>query len=217
LGKFKIPDLRFGYEELEPHIDAKTMEIHHSKHHQAYTNGLNEVWEKMDDVNQDKGITTLMMNLDQIKPELRDDFEFFGGGHHNHELFWTSMKPDGGGEPKGPFAEDITKTFGDFNQFKEKFSALTGSIRGAGWGWLVYNPKPDAIEFKAMSNQTSPITEHLEPLLGCDVWEHAYYLKYQNKRADYISAWWNVINWQEVEQRYTIAKKFGKKLFEPVE
>jgi len=213
MGDFLLPDLPYAYDALEPHIDAQTMEIHHSKHHQAYTNGLNDAWEVMTKENQDKGLLTILSDLDQIKPDVRERINFHGGGYSNHELFWRSMKPNGGGEPSGALKDAIGKEFGSFEKFKETFSAETAVIQGSGWGWLIFNPVTKKIQFKTTSNQDSPITEELVPLLGLDVWEHAYYLKYQNKRPDYILAWWNVINWEEVEGRFSRAENMAKALF----
>lgn len=204
----------YAYDALEPHIDKETMEIHHTKHHQAYTNGLNAAWEKLDEDNQDKGVLTILADLDQVKPEIRGAINFHGGGYTNHEMFWHSMKPGGGGEPGGKVADEINKSFESFQKFKELFASKTATIQGSGWGWLVFNPKTKKIEYKAMENQDNPVTEQLVPLLGLDVWEHAYYLKYQNKRPDYISAWWNVVNWDEVESRFSRAGNFAEALFE---
>jgi Fe-Mn family superoxide dismutase len=189
------------------------MEIHHSKHHQAYTNGLNDVWENMSKDNQDKGLLVLLANLDQIKPELRYRINFHGGGYNNHELFWKSMKPNGGGTPKGPLNDAINKEFGSFEEFKKQFSANTAIIQGSGWGWLIYDPKLKKIRYLQTSNQDSPISDGFVPLLGLDVWEHAYYLKYENKRPDYISAWWNVVNWEEIEGRFSRSENTAKALF----
>jgi Fe-Mn family superoxide dismutase len=189
------------------------MEIHHSKHHQAYTNGLNDAWEDMSKENQDQGLLIILSDLDQLKPEVRDRINFHGGGYNNHELFWESMKPNGGGEPSGALKDEIVKEFGSFEKFKDTFSVNTTAIQGSGWGWLVYEPKSKKIKFKTTSNQDSPITEELVPLLGLDVWEHAYYLKYENKRPDYIKAWWNVVKWEEVESRFSRAANTAKALF----
>lgn len=213
MSEFQLPELSYEYDALEPHIDAKTMEIHHSKHHQAYTNGLNDVWTEMSEDSQNKGLLILLSDLDQIKPEIRDRFNFHGGGYNNHELFWTSMKPDGGGEPSGSLKDEISKVFGSFEDFKKKFSTDTAVIQGSGWGWLVYEPKSKKIQYKTTTNQDSPIVDGVVPLLGLDVWEHAYYLKYENKRPDYISAWWNVVNWEEVELRFSRAENTAKALF----
>ncbi|MGY5147489.1 MAG: superoxide dismutase [Candidatus Nitrosopumilus sp. bin_7KS] len=213
MGDFLLPDLPYAYDALEPHIDAQTMEIHHSKHHQAYTNGLNDAWDEMAKENQDKGLLIILSDLDQMKPEIRERINFHGGGYNNHELFWKSMKPGGGGEPGGKLKDAIDKEFGSFEKFKEKFSAETAVIQGSGWGWLIFNPVTKKIQFKTTANQDSPITEELVPLLGLDVWEHAYYLKYENKRPSYIAAWWNVINWEEIELRFTRAENTAKALF----
>lgn len=213
MGDYLLPDLPYAYDALEPHIDAQTMEIHHSKHHQAYTNGLNDAWDDMSKENQDKGLLIILSDLDQMKPEVRERINFHGGGYNNHELFWKSMKPGGGGEPGGKLKEAIDKEFGSFEKFKEKFSAETAVIQGSGWGWLIFNPVTKKIQFKTTANQDSPITEELVPLLGLDVWEHAYYLKYENKRPAYIAAWWNVINWEEIELRFTRAENTAKALF----
>ena len=213
MGDFLLPDLPYAYDALEPHIDAQTMEIHHSKHHQAYTNGLNDAWDDMSKENQDQGLLTILSDLDQLKPEVRGRINFHGGGYNNHELFWKSMKPNGGGKPSGALSDALDKEFGSFEKFKEKFSTETAVIQGSGWGWLIFNPVTKKIQFKTTANQDSPITEELVPLLGLDVWEHAYYLKYENKRPDYIAAWWNVINWEEIELRFTRAENTAKALF----
>jgi len=143
--------------------------------------------------------------LDKVPENVRGAVNFHGGGYDNHTLFWNNMKPNGGGEPGGSVADAIKSSFGGFAQFKEKFSKDTGAIQGSGWGWLVHNPQTKKVEFTTMPNQTSPRTKGLIPLLGLDVWEHAYYLKYQNRRPDYIAAWWNVINWDEVDKRLSKA------------
>lgn len=203
MSTFDLPKLPYSYDALEPHIDAKTMEIHHTKHHQTYTDGINNAISNklMSKENQKKGIVELLSNLDQVRPELRSTVNFHGGGFHNHNLFWKNMNPDGGGKPGGKVADEIDSSFGSFDSFKERFSTSTASIQGSGWGWLVYNPDEKNVQYKSMPNQDSPLTEGLVPLLGLDVWEHAYYLKYQNRRPDYIQAWWNVVNWDEVEYR----------------
>lgn len=213
MSEFALPELPYAYDALEPHIDKQTMEIHHSKHHQAYTNGLNDVWEDMSKDNQDKGLLVLLVDLDQIKPELRVKINFHGGGYNNHELFWKSMKSNGGGSPKGPLNDAINKEFGSFEEFKKQFSANTATIQGSGWGWLVFDPKLKKIKYIQTSNQDSPISDGFVPLLGLDVWEHAYYLKYENKRPDYIAAWWNVVNWEEIEGRFSRAENTAKALF----
>ena len=202
MKKYELPPMPYSYDALEPHIDARTMEIHYTKHHQTYTNNLNAALEKCPNEIQEKDITEILANLDQVPSDLKGSINFNGGGFDNHRIFWNNLSPNGGGEPKGSITDAINTSFGTFTTFKEKFSSSTIAIQGSGWGWLVYNPKNEKVEYKAMANQTSPRTEGLIPLLGCDVWEHAYYLKYQNKRPDYISAWWNVINWDDVAKRY---------------
>ncbi len=206
MGKYTLPKLPYGYDALEPHIDARTMEIHHTKHHQTYTDKLNAALEKCSSDIQNKDILEILSNIDQIPSDQKGAINFNGGGYDNHKLFWDNMKPNGGGEPGGAVADAINASFGNFSDFKEKFSSTTAVIKGSGWGWLVYNPSSSKVEYTSMPNQTSPRTKGLVPLLGLDVWEHAYYLKYQNKRPDYISAWWNVVNWDEVDSRLSKAK-----------
>lgn len=206
MKKYELPPVPYPYDALEPHIDARTMEIHHTKHHQAYTDKLNAALEKCPQEIQDKDIVEILSNLKQIPSDQLSAINFNGGGFDNHRIFWNNMKPNGGGEPAGSIASAINSSFGSFSNFKEKFSSTTALIQGSGWGWLAYNPSSKKVEYKSMPNQTSPRTEGLIPLLGCDVWEHAYYLKYQNRRPDYISAWWNVINWDDVTKRFDEAK-----------
>ena len=206
MGKYTLPEMPYAYDALEPHIDAQTMEIHHSKHHQKYTDGMNGALEKLSPELQEKDIEEILSNINQVPDDVKGAINFNGGGYDNHKLFWNSMKQNGGGEPTGAIADAINDSFGSFAEFKELFSSKTAPIQGSGWGWLVYNPNSGKVEYKAMSNETSPRTEGLVPLLGLDVWEHAYYLKYQNKRPDYIAAWWNVINWDEVNDRFSKAK-----------
>ena len=206
MAKYTLPELPYAYDALEPHIDAKTMQIHHTKHHQKYTDILNATLEKCSSDIQGKDILEILADLTQVPDNLRGAINFNGGGYDNHKLFWNNMKPNGGGEPGGAIADAINASFGNFADFKEQFSSKTVPIQGSGWGWLVFNPSSSKVEYKAMTNQTSPRTEGLIPLLGCDVWEHAYYLKYQNKRPDYIAAWWNTVNWDEVESRFSKAK-----------
>jgi Fe-Mn family superoxide dismutase len=182
------------------------MEIHHTKHHQTYTTKLNDALGKCNSDIQNKDIIDILSDLSQVPDELKKAINFNGGGYDNHKLFWNNMKPNGGGEPGGAVADAINSSFGSFSDFKEKFSSTTAVIQGSGWGWLVYNKSSSKVEYVAMSNQDSPRTKGLEPLLGLDVWEHAYYLNYQNKRPDYIAAWWNVVNWDEVDNRLSKAK-----------
>ncbi len=206
MAKYTLPELPYAYDALEPHIDAKTMEIHYTKHHQKYTDTLNATLEKCSSDIQGKDILEILADLSQVPDDLRKAINFNGGGYDNHKLFWNNMKPNGGGEPGGAIADAINASFGNFADFKEQFSSKTVPIQGSGWGWLVFNPSSSKVEYKAMTNQTTPRTQGLIPLLGCDVWEHAYYLKYQNKRPDYIAAWWNTVNWDEVESRFSKAK-----------
>ena len=207
MGKYELPPLPYSYDALEPNIDARTMEIHHTKHHQTYTDKLNAALDKCPSDIQNKDIVEILSNIDQVPADQKSAINFNGGGFDNHRIFWQNMKANGGGEASGSIAAAINESFGSFSAFKEKFSSSTVLIQGSGWGWLVYNPSSKKEDYKSMPNQTSPRTEGLIPLLGCDVWEHAYYLKYQNKRPDYISAWWNVINWQDVSERFDKAKK----------
>ncbi|MGI0040690.1 MAG: superoxide dismutase, partial [Nitrosopumilaceae archaeon] len=189
MAKYELPKLPYAYNALEPHIDAQTMEIHHTKHHQAYTNGLNTALESLSAELQNMELIKLLSSLDKVPENVRGAVNFHGGGYDNHTLFWNNMKPNGGGELGGSVADAINSSFGGFANFKEKFTKDTGAIQGSGWGWLVYNPQSKKVEFITMPNQTSPRTKGLIPLLGLDVWEHAYYLKYQNRRPDYIAAW----------------------------
>ena len=207
MANFTLPPVGYSYDALEPHIDARTMEIHHTKHHQAYTDGLNKAIDGLGPEWQNKNdIIEILKNIDSVPESARSAVNFHGGGYNNHTLFWNNMKKGGGGEPSGELANAINKAFGSFNDFKDKFSKDTVAIQGSGWGWLVRNKNTNAVQFITMPNQTSPWTrwnkEKLVPLLGLDVWEHAYYLKYQNKRADYVAAWWNVVNWDEVKKRF---------------
>ena len=207
MKKYELPPVPYPYDALEPYIDARTMEIHHTKHHQTYTDKFNAALEKCPPEIQEKDILDILSSLDQVPTDQKSAINFNGGGFDNHRIFWNNMKPNGGGEPGGSIADAINTSFGSFSDFKEKFSSATALIQGSGWGWLVYNPSSKKVEYKAMPNQTSPRTEGLIPLLGCDVWEHAYYLKYQNKRPDYISAWWNVVNWDDATSRFDKVKQ----------
>jgi Fe-Mn family superoxide dismutase len=196
---FELPALPYAYDALEPHIDARTMEIHHSKHHAAYVNNLNKALEGQAAL-QKKSVEELLSNLNAIPEAIRAAVRNNGGGHYNHSMFWPSMAANGGGEPKGSLASGISKAFGGFDAFKEKFSTAAATRFGSGWAWLVI----DGGELKVMStaNQDNPVSEGMKPVLGLDVWEHAYYLKYQNRRPDYIAAWWNVVNWKTVGEQF---------------
>lgn len=200
--KFTLPQLPYAFDALEPYIDAKTMEIHYTKHHQAYVDNLNKALEEhpKSDAN-DKTLVELIENLDSVTESIRTQVRNNGGGHYNHSLFWQMMKKNGGGQPKGPIAQEIQKKFGSFEQFQTQFNETAKKVFGSGWAWLVLNTKGD-LEVVPSHNQDSPLTHGNKPLLGLDVWEHAYYLKYQNKRPDYISAWWHVIDWDFVEDAF---------------
>jgi Fe-Mn family superoxide dismutase len=197
---FKLMDLPYPYDALEPHIDARTMEIHHSKHHQGYTNNLNAALEKFPGL-QDKSARELLEDLNAIPEEIRTAVRNNGGGFKNHNIFWKVMSPNGGGTPSGQLAGAINSAFGSFDQFKDTFSKAAATRFGSGWAWLC--KKTDGgLEVTSTPNQDNPYSDGLTPILGLDVWEHAYYLNYQNRRGDYISAWWNVVNWEEVARRF---------------
>jgi len=195
-----LPPLPYDFAALEPHIDAKTMEIHHGKHHQAYVTKLNEALEKAPDL-AGKSLDDLMGSIDRAPDAVKTAIRNNGGGHWNHSFFWQIMGPKAGGEPSGKLGDAITASFGDFAKFKEQFGAAGVGRFGSGWVWLVRDG--DKLAITSTPNQDNPLMEGKQAILGCDVWEHAYYLKYQNKRPDYIAAWWNVVNWDAV------AKKFG--------
>lgn len=196
---FTLPDLPYAFNALEPHIDAKTMEIHHDKHHGTYVQKLNDALKGTEFADSDD-INAVLQKLDELPEDKRTVVRNNGGGHANHSFFWTIMSPDGGGEPEGNLATNITSTFGSFDDFKEKFAAAAVGRFGSGWAWLVTNG--GQLEITSTPNQDSPLTDGKVPLLGLDVWEHAYYLKYQNKRPDYITAWWNVVDWKAVGEHY---------------
>ena len=193
-----LPPLSYDYGALEPHIDARTMEIHHTKHHQAYISNLNAALEKAPNL-QGKSLEELLGNLDAVPEQIRTAVRNNGGGHWNHTMFWQIMGPNTGGEPTGKLADAIKSSFGGFDQFKEKFAAAATGRFGSGWAWLIADGGKLTIE--STPNQDTPVMEGKSPILGLDVWEHAYYLKYQNRRPDYIGAWWNVVNWDEVAKR----------------
>jgi Fe-Mn family superoxide dismutase len=196
---FELPDLPYAFDALEPHIDATTMEIHHDKHHGTYVQKLNDALEGQDDL-LSLDINELIQNLDKVPEDKRMAVRNNGGGHANHSLFWELMSPDGGGEPNGELGDAINESFGSFDEFKTAFKAAAVGRFGSGWAWLIKDN--DKLTIVSTPNQDSPLMEGKHPLLGLDVWEHAYYLKYQNKRPDYIDAWWNVVNWPEVERRF---------------
>ncbi len=194
----ELPKLPYAYDGLEPHIDARTMEIHHSKHHQGYVNNLNAALEKAPEL-QKKSLEELLRGINSVPEAIRTAVRNHGGGHANHTLFWQIMKPKGGGQPSGKLADALKSAFGSFDKFKEQFTTAAATRFGSGWGWLVV--AGGKLEITSTANQDSPFMEGKTPILGLDVWEHAYYLKYQNRRPDYIGAWWNVVNWAEVGKR----------------
>lgn len=199
---YSLPDLPYNHDALEPHIDAKTMEIHHGKHHQAYIDKVNAALDGTEWA--DKPIEEVLKNISSLPADKQGPVRNNGGGHYNHSLFWTIMGPEGGGEPTGDIASAIDEAFGSFKEFKDKFAEAGVTQFGSGWAWLVVNN--GSLEVINRPNQDAPIMDGLTPVLGCDVWEHAYYLSYQNKRPDYIDAWWNTVNWDEVNRRYAEAK-----------
>lgn len=198
---FTLPPLPYAYEALEPHIDTETMKIHHDKHHQAYVDNLNKAIAGTD--NESKSIEELVKTAGSISPAVRNN----GGGHWNHTFFWDSLAPNAGGTPTGKLADAINSAFGSFDAFKEKFNAAGATRFGSGWAWLSVNG--GKLEVSSTPNQDNPLMDVAEtkgtPILGADVWEHAYYLKYQNKRADYLAAFWNVVNWTKVAERFDAA------------
>jgi len=201
---FTLPALLYATDALEPHIDKMTMEIHHGKHHGAYVTNLNKALDSAPDL-AGKTIEELLANNCAIVPEnIRTAVRNNGGGHINHSMFWRIMGPNGGGAPVGNLASAIGSTFGSFDTFKEKFNAAGATRFGSGWAWLVKSG--GKIEIISTANQDSPVMDGKYPVMGLDVWEHAYYLKYQNRRPDYMNAWWNVVNWQEIEERFNSAK-----------
>jgi superoxide dismutase, Fe-Mn family len=198
---FTVPDLPYPYEALEPHIDKQTMQIHHDKHHGAYVTNLNKALESAPDL-QNKKIEELLANNCAIVPEnIRTAVRNNGGGHINHTMFWEIMGPNAGGPPSGALGDAIKSAFGGFEQFKEKLNAAGTGRFGSGWAWLVKSGS--GLEITSTANQDSPVMEGKTPIMGIDVWEHAYYLKYQNRRPEYLAAWWNVVNWKAVEKRFS--------------
>ncbi|HWI53036.1 MAG TPA: superoxide dismutase [Symbiobacteriaceae bacterium] len=201
----QLPPLPYDYAALEPHIDEMTMRIHHDKHHAAYVNNLNAALETNATL-ADRGIEDLLRNIDQVPEAIRTAVQNNGGGHHNHTLFWEIMTPGGSSTPTGALAAEMGVTFGSFDTFKEQFSKAGATRFGSGWAWLVVN-KEGKLAVYSTPNQDSPLMKGDTPILGMDVWEHAYYLKYQNRRPDYMSAFFNVINWDKVAQNYAGAKR----------
>ena len=198
----QLPKLPYAYDALEPHIDSKTMTIHHGKHHQAYVTNLNNAIEGHAGL-ADESVEDLLRGFEELPSEIKGAVRNHGGGHANHSLFWQCMSPDGGGDPEGDLAAAIVRDFGSTGDFRERFSAAAAGQFGSGWGWLVV--ADGRLEVIARPNQDSPLMEGKTPILGLDVWEHAYYLNYQNRRPDYIKAWWSVVNWAEVARRFAAA------------
>lgn len=202
---YEVPALPYDYAALEPFIDAETMHLHHDKHHTAYVNNANGALSKYPEW-ESKSVDDVLRQLDKVPEDIRTTVRNNAGGHSNHSLFWTIMGPKKGGQPSGKIAEAIKSTFGGFDPFKEKFTAAATTRFGSGWAWLV-NDGSGKLDIYSTANQDSPLMEGKIPVLGLDVWEHAYYLKYQNRRGDYLKAWWNVVNWAEVNKRYAAVKK----------
>jgi superoxide dismutase, Fe-Mn family len=200
---YKLPDLPYPYDALEPHIDARTMEIHHSKHHNTYVTNANAALEGHSDL-ESMSVEDLLGNMNKVPDDIKTAVRNNAGGHANHALFWQIMGPNGGGEPSGELADAINAKFGSFSDFKDKFKAAATGRFGSGWAWLVVNN--GEVEITSTANQDSPLMDGQTPILGLDVWEHAYYLKYQNLRPNYVDAFWNVVNWDEVDKRYAAAK-----------
>jgi superoxide dismutase, Fe-Mn family len=199
---FELPPLPYDFSALEPNIDARTMEIHHDRHHGTYVNNLNGAIEKHPELGS-KTIEELLSDLSSVPEDIRTVVRNNGGGHYNHSIFWQIMSPDGGGEPSGEIASAISEAFGDFASFKDTLSKAAIGQFGSGWGWLYLSG--GKLTVKGFPNQDNPIMDGGVPIVGVDVWEHAYYLKYQNKRPDYVAAWWNTVNWAAVNERYNSA------------
>jgi len=199
---FALPPLPYDFAALEPHIDAKTMEIHHGKHHQTYVNNLNAAIEKAPEL-ASKSLDDLMRGVNKVPEAVRTAVRNNGGGHWNHSMFWQIMAPKAGGEPSGNLGTAIKSAFGDFAKFREQFSAAGVGRFGSGWAWLINTG--GKLSIISTPNQDNPLMEGQKAIMGLDVWEHAYYLKYQNRRPDYIQAWWNVVNWKEIEKRFSAA------------
>lgn len=199
---YTLPELPYAYDALEPYIDKETMILHHTKHHQKYVDELNKALAPYPEL-QEKSLDALLSDLDALPDAIMTAVRNNGGGHLNHSLFWTYMKPNGGGKPQGYLGDALKDTFGEFTVFQEKFDAAAKTVFGSGWAWLVVDGN-SALSIMTTPNQDSPVSQGLQPVMGLDVWEHAYYLKYQNRRPDYISAWWHVINWDQIEENYRL-------------
>jgi superoxide dismutase, Fe-Mn family len=200
----EVPALPYAYEALEPYIDSQTMHLHHDKHHQAYVDNFKAALEKAPEL-KEKSPEDILRNIQAVPESVRTAVQNNGGGHVNHSMFWAIMGPNAGGNPTGAIGDAIKQTFGDFAQFQEKFNDAGVKRFGSGWAWLVQGK--GGLEIVSTANQDSPLMQGAYPIMGNDVWEHAYYLKYQNRRAEYLKAWWNVVNWDEVNKRFATAKK----------
>jgi superoxide dismutase, Fe-Mn family len=200
MAAYTLPDLPYDYNALEPHIDEQTMRIHHTKHHQAYVNNANDALQGHEEL-QKRSVEELLRRIDDVPQDIRTKLRNNAGGHANHSLFWQIMSPKGGGEPTGALGEAIRSEFRDFGSFRDQFANAAKGRFGSGWAWLVIGEK-GKVQVTDTANQDSPLMSGQTPILGLDVWEHAYYLNYQNRRPDYIDAWWNVVNWEEVGRRF---------------
>jgi Fe-Mn family superoxide dismutase len=204
MGQYSLPQLPYDYSALEPHIDAKTMEIHHTKHHQTYVDKLNAAIEGTDLADKYPSVDDLLRNFKDVPEKIKTPVKNHAGGHSNHSIFWPTMSGDGGGDPSGDIASAIDDSFGSFKEFQDKFNTAATNHFGSGWAWLISNG--GKLDIVTCINQDSPLIDGKFPILGIDVWEHAYYLKYQNRRPEYIEAWWNVVNWNEVNTRLKSAQ-----------
>ena len=200
--RYELPRLPYRYDDLEPYIDEQTMRLHHQKHHQSYVDGLNKALEQISATSHPQYITSVLSELGSLPEHARRSVNFFGGGFENHKMFWETLTPNSDGGPGGKLADAIDVYFDGLENFKKLFSLQAVSVQGSGWCWLVFNQTYNRVEIITTANQDSPWTERKIPLLGLDLWEHAYYLQYQNKRPDYVKSWWNVVNWSYVENRF---------------
>ncbi len=204
--KFELPTLPYTYDALEPSIDAITVEIHYDRHHRGYKNKLNNALEKYPQISEGKTIENILSDINSIPEDIRLSVKNTGGGYYNHNLYWSILSPNGGGKPTGDLLKAIEQNFGSFNEFKEKLTIASNTLFGSGWAFLVVN-KSKELEIVQYANQNSPLSDGKTPILAIDVWEHAYYLNYQNKRADYVNAIWNIFNWKVIEKLYNKAVK----------
>jgi superoxide dismutase, Fe-Mn family len=207
MSDYSLPDLPYAYDALEPYFDARTMELHHTRHHRRYVDQVNAVLRNTAGLNArgDQSIDDLMRNIGKVPEDYRNSVRNYGGGHANHSLFWTSLSPDGGGKPSGPLADALVEEFGSFSAFKDRFSGVADAHVGSGWAWLVRIH--NRLVAYSLPNEDSPLTAEETPILGLDLWEHAYYLRYPASRADYIEAFWNVVNWVELNRRFEEATR----------